>query len=79
MEQELTQIFGQPLTRYGLGCALAMVAGLAVCFPRVIRKKLGYETFIRLAVCVIPLAWLMARVWVMTKIFSCCSTFTAGR
>jgi phosphatidylglycerol:prolipoprotein diacylglycerol transferase len=63
MEQELTQIFGQPLTRYGLGCALAMVAGLALCFPRVIRKKLGYETFIRLAVCVIPLAWLMARVF----------------
>ena len=71
MENTLLTLFGQPLTRFGLGCALAVLVGLVLCIPRMMRRGLGYSAWIRLCVCVIPLTWLSARLfyalagWVM--------------
>ncbi len=71
MENTLLTLFGQPLTRFGLSCALAALVGLVFCVPRLMRRSLGYGVWIRLCVCVLPLAWLFARLfyalagWVM--------------
>ena len=71
MENTLLTLFGQPLTRFGLGCALAALVGLVFCAPRLMRRGLSYGVWIRLCVCVLPFAWLMARLfyalagWVM--------------
>ena len=64
MEQVITTFFGLPLTRFGLGCMLAMLFGLVVCGAWIIWSQgKGYGTFIRFAVCVVPLSWVFARVF----------------
>lgn len=61
MDQTVFTLFGLPVTGFGLGCMLAMLCGLAVTLPRVLRLGLGWSGFIRLCVCVIPLAWICSR------------------
>ncbi|MBR3493973.1 MAG: prolipoprotein diacylglyceryl transferase [Clostridia bacterium] len=54
------------LTRFGLGCALAALVGLLMTGPVIARRGLGYGAWIRLCVCVIPCAWLTARLVYVT-------------
>ncbi|MBR5345087.1 MAG: prolipoprotein diacylglyceryl transferase [Clostridia bacterium] len=61
MDQTVFTLFGLPVTGYALGCMLAMLCGLAVTLPRVLRLGLGWGGFIRLCFCVIPLAWFCSR------------------
>ena len=61
MDQTVLTLFGLPVTGFGLGCMLAMACGLAAALPRVLRLGLGWSGFIRLCVCVIPLAWFCSR------------------
>ena len=58
----ITTIFGLPLTRFGLGCMLAMVFGLVVCGAGIIWMQWkGYGTFVRFAVCVMSRSQHLAR------------------
>ena len=61
MDQTVFTVFGLPVTGFALGCVLAMVCGLAAALPRVLRLGLGWSGFIRLCVCIIPLAWICSR------------------
>jgi len=64
-------VFGQPLTRFGLCCAGALVAGLAACGIRMRQAGKSYGDWIRLALCVTGFSWLFARLmfsfadWIM--------------
>ena len=67
----LFTVFGLPLTRYGAGCALALLAGLCVAGLALARRGFKYGVFVRLALCVIPLAWVFARlVWAAQDMIS---------
>ena len=57
------EIGGQPLTKFGAGCALALLCGLGMCFLRMKPGKGRYGRWIRLCVCVIPMAWFFARLF----------------
>ncbi len=60
----ITTVFGLPLTRFGLFCMIAMAFGIIVCGVWIIMgTREGYGAFVRFAVCVIPLSWLMGRVF----------------
>ncbi len=67
----LTTVGGQPLTRFGLCCAAALLAGLLACGPAMRRKGLSYGAWIRLCICVTAGCLLFARLlyaladWVM--------------
>ena len=66
MEEELWTLSELTLTKFGLGCMLAMAVGLICCLIVLVRKRMGYGVWIRLCVCVIPLSLLVARLgWVM--------------
>lgn len=66
MEDAILELFGQPLTRFGLLCAAALLLGLIVCGLFLRRKGGSYGTWIRFCLCVIVCAWLFARL-----LFSC--------
>jgi len=67
----MTTIFDRPPTAFGLGCAAAVLAGLLICLPVLLRKGKTYGDWIRLCVCCIPMTWLGARLgyalsgWIM--------------
>ncbi len=71
MENTVLTLFGQPLTVFGLGCALALLIGLLFCFPVFRRSGLSYGAWIRFGLCIIPLSWFFSRLfyvfadWVM--------------
>lgn len=48
-------------TRYGLLCALALLAVLIIAGLWYRRHRIGYDTWIRLVVLAVPLAWLCSR------------------
>lgn len=61
MEDAILVLFGQPLTRFGLLCAAALLLGLIVCGLFLRRKGGSYGTWIRFSLCVIVCAWFFAR------------------
>lgn len=52
--ETLLLLFGQPVTAFGAGAALAMLLGLIAAGLR-LRGRAGYGAFIRLAVLTVPL------------------------
>lgn len=61
MSETLFLLGGMPLTRFGLGVALALLAVLLGAGSYACVKRLSYGAFIRLAVLAVPLSWLCAR------------------
>ena len=51
MEDVILNVFGQPLTRFGLCCAAALLAGLLVCGACMRKKGGSYGTWIRFSIC----------------------------
>ena len=51
------------LTRYGVCCALAMLAGLLAISCRMRRQHYGYAVWIRLSACLIPMVLLFSRLF----------------
>lgn len=62
MSETLLSLGGAPLTRFGLGTALALLAVLlgAAFYAR--QTRMTYGAFVRLAVLSAPLSWLCARI-----------------
>ena len=60
MSVEVFQIAGISFTRFGLGCALALLLYLAV-IRLLTRKQAEYGSFITLALLTVPLCWLTSR------------------
>ena len=64
-------VFGQPLTRFGLCCAGALLAGLVTCGIRMKQCSKSYGDWIRFVLCVTGFSWLFARLmfsfaeWIM--------------
>lgn len=77
--------FGQPLTRFGLLCAAAVLAGLVVCGIMMRCGRGNYGQWIRLCVCVIPCVWLFARLlysfadWIMMPLEATILDLNTGR
>lgn len=71
MEDVILNVFGQPLTRFGLCCAAALLAGVLVCYACMRKKGGSYGTWIRFSICVIVSSWFFARLmfafadWIM--------------
>lgn len=71
MEDAILYVFGQPLTRFGLCCAGALLAGLLACGIRMKQNGRNYGDWIRFSICVLFFAWLFARLlfafadWIM--------------
>ena len=61
MENAVFSLFGLPVSRFGLGCALAALAALIPASVRIMRKKGSYETAAAMSVCALAGAWLLAR------------------
>ncbi len=71
MENGIMDLFGQPLTRFGLCCAGALLAGLVTCGIRMKQGSKSYGDWIRFVLCVTGFSWLFARLmfsfaeWIM--------------
>lgn len=61
MSETLFLLGTMPLTRFGLGMALALTAVLLGAGSYACVKRLPYGAFVRLAVLAVPLSWLCAR------------------
>lgn len=61
MDATVFNLFGAPVTGYGLGLAGAMLLGLAGCYAYLRLTEKTYGQFIRLAVLALPLCWLCSR------------------
>ncbi len=59
----LMMLSGQPLTRFGLCCAIALLTGLLVSGLWMRRKGMGYGTWIRLCLCVTVGCFVTARLF----------------
>ena len=61
MENAVFVLFGLPVSRFGLGCALAALAVLIPACIRLSRRKGGFETAAVMSVAVLACSWLLAR------------------
>lgn len=59
--QTVFELFGRGITAYGLGCALAVLAGLIVLRITSARFRVPYSAYIRTACMAVPLILLMSR------------------